>query len=647
MVKTVLFCILLFTALLPGPAAAAPVLQAEVDRNAVGEGESLILTVRASGPSLPGGKPSLGALEKDFEILGQNTRQQLVFANGIAETSSIWQYTLLPKREGTLSIPAIRFGDSETAAIAIAVGQNASAPAVAKPKKQPTQAPAKAQQQAGKQPAQAPAKAQQQAGKQPTQAPAKAQQQAGKKPAQAPAKAQQQARKQPAKAQAPKSPPAPQPKPRPLVFVESKIDRKQVLVQSQVLYTQRVFSAITIQGQVKPLEFRNKIPVHELSNRQYQQAVSGRNYTVHEWVYAIFPQKSGRLRIPPAELNAIDRRSGQRMRKRSAAIQVQVLPRPAAAPGRVWLPARSVKIQEKWSADPDNPMNVGQPVNRTLKIIAEGLIAEQLPSLAPGKIAGVKIYPEKAHLETKKHSRTVKGIRREKTVLIPTRAAPVELPAVELHWWNTEKNSPEVARLPPRTLQVVAGEDIVSDIQVESSNLTAAAGQVNTEDINLSPAPEAAETAFSALPWIIASLGLGGAWLAFTFLWWREWSRRRQQETTGRERLQLRRLAQRQAYRELESACQARDAATARTALLKWVQRQWPENTPRNLTELAGLGGAELRRALEKLDRALYGDSEDSYWDGTSLLAALEKLRRNTTAENSRQKGSALPGLYE
>ena len=632
-----LFCALLASAaLFPGTALAALTLQAEVDRRTVAAGDSLLLTVRASGQSLPKGEPALGALAKDFEILGQGSKQQLVFSNGVAVSSSIWQYSLLPRREGTLTIPVIRFGGKGTVAIAITAGRAPTA-APSQAQKQQAQTP---QPQAQKQQAQTP---QPQARKQQTRAPAKA-------PPKVPAQQARPATTSPPPASRQKPPPVPQPKPPPHVFVESETDRKRALVQSQILYTQRVFSAIPIRGNIKPLAFRDKIPMREIvKGKKYQKTVRGRNYTVHEWVYALFPQKSGQLRLPPAELNATDLRTGRRMRKRSAALQLQVLPRPANAPGRVWLPARSVKLQEKWSADPSSPVNVGQPVHRTLEIIAKGLIAEQLPPLTLEKIPGLKIYPEKAHLETKNRGRNVEGKRREKAVLIPTRTAPVKLPAVELHWWNTQTNKPEVARLPAHTLQVEAGDDIVSDIQVESNNFTAAAGQVNAEDIDLSPPPEAAAasaTSFSILPWIIASFGFGGAWLAFAFLWWREWSRRRQQAAVEQKGLRLRRLEERRAYRELESACQARDAAAARAALLKWMPRQWLENAPRNLVELAELGGLELRRALEKLDRALYGDSEDSYWDGTSLLAALEKLRHNRSTGNSPQPSAALPDLY-
>ena len=592
MVKIFLSCSLLLAALLlAGTAHAVPVLHASADRSTVHSGQSLILTVRASAPSLPGGKPDLGTLEQTFEILAQAAKQQVVLSNGVPESSSIWQYTLLPRKDGILSIPIIRFAGAQTAAIAITVKPEPASQA--QPQKQQAQAPAKPQPQTAK-------------------------------------------------------PPPPPPN----VFVESETDRKQVLVQAQLLYTQKIFSAIPIQGNVKPLKLSGQAPMRQLGNKKYQKAVRSRAYTVHEWTYAIFPQKSGTLRIPPAELNARNMQNGSPIRKRSKALHVQVLPRPAAAPGRTWLPARSVKIREKWSTDPDSSLHIGEPIDRTLEITADGLIAEQLPSLLLENIAGLKIYPEKARLNTKNRKRTVEGMRREKTVLIPVSAASIKLPAIELHWWNTVKNHPEIARIPARTLNVVADNDgALSDIQLENSNLSAAAGQINIDSIAPSPpGKDAATTAHTGIPgpaWIIASFGFGSAWLAFAFLWWREWSRRRQGEMKERENLRLHKLAERRAYQDLANACQARDAAAARTALLLWAQRRWPENAPRNLMQLLARGGAELERAVKKLDRSLYGGDEDTYWDGTSLLAAIEKLRRSSRSEKSLRPRSVLPGLYE
>ncbi|MFO6381238.1 protein BatD, partial [Pseudomonas aeruginosa] len=48
------------------------------------------------------------------------------------------------------------------------------------------------------------------------------------------------------------------------------------------------------------------------------------------------------------------------------------------------------------------------------------------------------------------------GSREEREALVPEQAGRIELPALEVVWWNTREDRLERTSLPPRTLEVAA-----------------------------------------------------------------------------------------------------------------------------------------------------------------------------------------------
>ena len=70
---------------------------------------------------------------------------------------------------------------------------------------------------------------------------------------------------------------------------------------------------------------------------------------------------------------------------------IKVKPKPVAFTGGHWLPARELLIAESWR-EPPPVFKVGEPVNRTVTIIADGLAAAVLPPTENIDIAGTKTY---------------------------------------------------------------------------------------------------------------------------------------------------------------------------------------------------------------------------------------------------------------
>lgn len=111
------------------PAAAQDAsVEATVDRNVVRMNESFTYVIRAQGETR--GEPDVSPLTQDFEILSGPERRIFIDSLGLGlnnnttrvrRQSAEWRFTLLPKKEGTITLPPVRVGAYVTNAITLDV----------------------------------------------------------------------------------------------------------------------------------------------------------------------------------------------------------------------------------------------------------------------------------------------------------------------------------------------------------------------------------------------------------------------------------------------------------------------------------------------------------------------------------------------
>jgi hypothetical protein len=298
----------------------------------------------------------------------------------------------------------------------------------------------------------------------------------------------------------------------------------------------------------------------------------------------------------------------KRLTSEPFSLEVRAIP---AAARRPWLPSREVKLVEEWPTDPPI-LRVGEPVTRTLTLTADGIAAAQLPSLAATLPDGLKQYSDQPVIRNQTRADGLTGLRQEKIAIVPSRAGRLQLPALEIPWWNTETGQQEVARIPSRSIEVGAA----SDAQPAAPSLPAAPELSET----VVPAPEAPpEDTAGFWPWL--SFALLVAWLGTALLWWRQRHQRGVQAETHSSPGE----AEQPVYEipKLRRACQQNDAGACKSALLGLARQRWPEQSPASLGALAGRVDAAFAEAIDQLNRALYG-RETIDWDGDRLLREAE-----------------------
>lgn len=428
------------------------------------------------------------------------------------------------------------------------------------------------------------------------------------------------------------------------IFMEVEADPTKAYVQSQIIYTMRLFIGIgTGRATVTPPEVSGGEAIVEKlgDDRQYQTTRGGRNFVVHERRYAVFPQKAGMLTLGPATFEAMimpNRGFSRVQRFRSGTVQVTVqpaVPPPAGFPKAAWLPARRVKLAEKWSDDPAQ-LTVGVPVTRTLTVEAEGLLETQLPDLEVPKSRGIREYPDQPDLDREATADGLTARRTQRYAVLAQTNGRIELPQVELPWFDVAAGEWKVARTTAHTIDVAAGADTPAPPVGPAPQAAPVAAPIVA-------APASVRSAF----WPVAAALLGLGWLATAALWWR--ARRPPPTESGPPPAgtaePTRRPANRRLQRELRAACSADDSAAARDLLLQWALLRLPDEPPRSLGALAERCPPGLAGAIRALEASLYGPQGGS-WSGAALAAALSDLDSvRNAAEDGGDDDELLP-LY-
>lgn len=415
----------------------------------------------------------------------------------------------------------------------------------------------------------------------------------------------------------------------PDLWLEARLEPAAPYVQAQALYTLRLYQAIG----VRELQFHAPAaPLADIRPLAGDHVVEvtrdGRRYRVTERRYAVFPFASGEQVLSGAHVTGQVTVPGA-LPAATAALRldppptpIDVLPIPPNAGTAAWLPARTLTLSETWTPDPADA-RAGQALRRTVRIEAEGLDAAQLPALDPvGE--GFSAHAEAPRLDNHFDGTWNIGTREQSWLIVPARAGTLELPTLQLPWWDVLANRPRNASLPARTLAIAAALPTGAAAAAPAA-LMPGAGDTPATAPAPTPAPASSSTAphdTVATPALITAPALAAV---LALAGWRGVIRRRRTA----------------AWRALRSACRRNDPRAAHRALLALAAVHWPDCPPRSAGELARRApGTAASAALLALDRRLYGPAA-APWDGRALLASLPPKSAGGV------RAARLPPLYD
>ncbi len=409
------------------------------------------------------------------------------------------------------------------------------------------------------------------------------------------------------------------------VFIDASLDRDSVYVQAQVILTLRIYHSVTLfdDSALTPLQTPDA-RVEQLGKPiTYEKLVNGLRHGVIEVRYGIFPLRSGTLELPaqvfsatlvernnPDQFNPFGPRSGRSVRVTSPTIPLQVKAKPADYPSDApWLPASALTLSETWTPEPEQ-VHVGDSLTRQLVLRAEGLSSTQLPPLPATQGSDLRHYSDQPKLSNETTELGLIGSREQSEALVPNRAGQVQIPAVEIVWWNTQTDSLERTHLPARSFAVASNPQL---------------------EMVLPPVIQAAPSS-RLWPWQLSSALLACTTLLGFGLWWHA---RRQPAI---QRAVLNGPSTRSLLDDLKRACLAHDPQATRHALDAWARSH-----PETLADMAARH-VPLSDALDGLNGVLYSETEQT-WNGEALWKAIRDLPEPRPS-GDQATDTALPPLY-
>jgi hypothetical protein len=584
--------------------SALAAVTASLDRDQVALGETVQLLLQSDDA---GGQPDVAPLRQDFDVLGSSRGSSLQIINGHSSSQTQVNLLLAPKHAGTIRIPPLQWGTGQSPALELTVSGNGN-------------------------------------------------------------NSNNSSSDQDATAQAGSD----------AVFLTATLDQKQPYVQQPVVLTVRLHAAVTIDQASLDLAGNSDVLVKQIGkDTQSGESRNGRNYQVIERRYLLIPQRSGRISLKGPVLDAQVQGGGSGIPDLDAllrhafggnplgaqlgmahpvhltgnSVELNVLPRPAAATGANWLPAQQLTLEETWRSD-YAPVHVGDPVTRHVHLAAVGLTGAQLPEIGTLMSVpdGIKMYPDQAKVDEDTNGSTVTGSRDQDIAFIANRPGHYVLPAVRLAWWDTKDKVQREARLPARTLDVLpaAGGSAAAAMPAPATGSqppSTASG--NAPAVTTAPAPKSIPV--SIWQWVSAVLAL--LWLGTMLAWWASYRRAAKARSatpptaqpspkTAKQAAPVK-LAAGSALSALQRACRDNDAQAARRYVLEWAAGFWPDSPPRGLNAVAErLADSRFIEPLRALDRACYMGSA---WQGDALAQAFAVAPK---AAPSAKAGKVLPDLY-
>ena len=428
------------------------------------------------------------------------------------------------------------------------------------------------------------------------------------------------------------------------VFVTSDVDVDEAFVQAQILYRIRIYRAVaTRQPALREPTIAGAEALAELAGdeRQYEAVLGGRAYNVIERVIALYPQESGEITISPARFEARVLKDGRITGRKvfeSESHTIDVLsipPPPDDYPTASWLPAHDVQLSEEWSIPPEE-LEAGEPVTRVVTLSALGQIETQLPSIGLPEVDGLNIYADQPEFGRVLEAGGIRGVRKDQYAIIGLAGGEIELPAVEVPWWDVESGEWRVATLPARALMVRGPEVAAPPPEAVTPLVPEERAEAVAES---APAQVVVDTFWQRVAEVLAVLWL----LTLAGWWWSSQSRARKPRAAREPPAPPVHKQQAQALKRARKAAIAGDATEVRATVLEWGRLQWKGSTPRSIGEIADRVAPPLSDALRALSSASYGPNGGGF-DGAALAQALKSptIRTEHTVEQSRE---ALPPL--
>ena len=571
--------ILVFFGLLVSVNSFAQGVSAKVNRTELPEGETFLLTLDYEG--INGQiKPGLDVLEKDFNIYSVSNSYKTEILNSKVSQFMQWNIVLMPKNIGVLQVPEISLGNSKTAPIAIKVVDADNQ--VVLPKSTSKQINKNYK-------------------------------------------------------------------------MTGDVDNKRPFVQQQIIYTLELQDAGDLQGSEPVFELKNKEDwiVEKLNEPIIEtKQVDGKTVRDIKFIYALFPQKSGELEVPRVLFNGYYLTKSRRVdpfadmlgndlsgmgfgmmdifankvpvNLKVNPITISVLSMPADYNAKWWLPAKSVKLDAKFS-DKVAKFEVGQAISRSVYVQAVGVMATQLPDINFAEVDGMKVYPSQPEVKSYSSGDDVVSVKKVDVVYIPETSGQNSLPAISLDWFDVGTSSFKTASIPAVKINVKASADVENDIVEPVKQEVKADVENVVAKIDVAQNKSNNSNNLHLVIIVIVAF-VFGVFISYFLL------KPKSNKKTNYKK-------------QVISKAKSKDYRGLRDAIIVWAKYFYKEQNINNLKEVMLLtNNKEFYAQLELLNKELYS-KQNINWNEKEFIIIFEKITKKNKKQDKQEK--ILPDLYK
>lgn len=400
-------------------------------------------------------------------------------------------------------------------------------------------------------------------------------------------------------------------------------DKKPFVNQQIILKITLLNSKQLLDANYQPPQVKNAILIPLEGDKRYQTEKNGVQYLVEEQNYALFPQKSGPLKInSPIFTALIYNFNPQRISAEDKALTLNVQAIPPQFAHKSWLPAKNVSLEEEYDKNPI--LLEGDTIVRRVTLKGTGIPAQLLPELKFDKSNSFNVYPEKG----KETNQILQGELVSNTDIKVTylfnHSGKVTIPELTVPWFNTQTQKEEVAKLPAHEFQINAVKNASTDVETPNKNISK---KEPKSLIDTTPSEVKTNVWKFNFAWLIA-IFFAFAWILTLILWKKPLFRK----TEAKSHLKT-------LFHKFEISCKENNALETKDNLLAWAQAKWPKRNILNLSEIAERSeDPALKQEIAILTGKIYQQTSITSWQGARLLNAVRKLNNMTPNKPSKNR---------
>lgn len=572
--KVFRFFILALFVLFSGSVFAAEV-EISVDRNKVTEGDTVYLTITYTGKASK--NPDLTSLQKDFDIVSTSTSSSYSNIYGVSNNLKIWKIGIVPNKIGVIRIAPIEIDGVISNSQQIEVEEITD---VVKKNNYSDK----------------------------------------------------------------------------LLKIETKVDLDEPYVQQQITLWVNIYDSVGIADGTISVADEDKEAwiIKPLMDKPSatQHLADGNLFNVISLNYALYPLKSGKLKLPQFVFNGyFVSNNGFKLptfeddffnfnvtfndvfgtkvplKVRTKAEYINVKPVLSGGLKKDWIAVKDLTLKSELSDF--TKIRTGDAFSRKIEITATGLPKVLFPELKFEDIDGLKQYPDKPEYieEIVNNNIVTKAIFN--TTFIPTKSGEINIPKVDISWFNTEKNDIQTSYSNSHNINVYPNDSLKKQqeqqvAQKATETIEQNFNKTNKEEKNLTQLNKyLSREVFVVL----------GAFLLVLLLIFILFRKNNSSKKTINYKSQV------------VKAIEKHDLGLAKQYILSWAKDKFNNNTIQNFRDISDIiDNEEFSEQLNKLNKAIYS-SEDILFESKKFIEIFLKTDKIEIRKD--KKTEILPNLYD